>query len=320
MNSRILERNREASIPPGYEHLVEPAQYELVEKTWRNWNMPARDFLRSETGLKLSVNGKQQSVSIIAKNYVPREFDWIIKQIGLENWLLGRKRPMLESLRAGTVNLGSYFDQNPKAKNQLNLLDREIDSIGTFNGTLDKIIEQLPHWQIEVFAQFREINRDVLGAYFYEIPHIELYWIPIVLIAESIHASIEDLTILVLIHELAHAYTHVGMDIGGRSWPTSGFAGSDRAVLEGLAQYYTYIFLASIQSDRPNVMEVFERLLAMQPDDYHTHKIWMEGALEGQSEAIRLALLDARLQGMVNKQDFAADAAANKRRLGSPQQ
>jgi hypothetical protein len=91
-------------------------------------------------------------------------------------------------------------------------------------------------------------------------------------------------------------------------------------VTEGLAQYYTWAFLDKIKSDQPNVMAVFERLLAMQHDDYHTHKIWMEGAPEGQSEAIRPALLDARLQGIVNKHDFAADAAANKHRLGRPQQ
>lgn len=144
------------------------------------------------------------------------EFDWIIRQIGLDNWLLGRKRPMLESLRAGAVNLGEYFDRNPNAQDLLHLGNQEIDSVGTFKTTLDKIIEQLPHWQLEVFAKFGEIEKDALGAYFYEIPHIELYWIPIVLIAEAIGASIEDITIIVLIHELAHAYTHVGMDIGGR--------------------------------------------------------------------------------------------------------
>lgn len=316
MNSRILKRNAEASIPPGYEHLVEPSQFDLVEKIWRRWNIPARDFLRAETGLKLSVNGKQQSVQIVVKNYIPYEFDWIVKNVGQDNWLLGRKRPMLESLREGTVILGSYFDRNPNAKNQLHLENLEIDSVGTFKATLDKIIEQLPHWQLEVFAKFREIDKDVLGAYFYDIPHIELYWIPIVLIAEAIGASIEDITIMVLIHELAHAYTHVGMDIGGRSWDTNAFAGSDRAVLEGLAQYYRCIFLTLIVDDQPNAIKAFDLLLEMQSRDYQTHKIWMEGDTVAQSEAIRLALLDARLQSVSKEHYFSANVAENKNRLG----
>ena len=316
MTSRILPRNPEAIIPPGYEHLVEPVQYELVEKTWRDWNMRARDFLRAETGLKLSVNGKQQSVQITARNYVPSEFDWIIKHIGLENWLLGRKRPMLESLRDRTDELASYFEQNPEAQIQLDLQDGDINSVGSFWNTVNKIIEQLPHWQIEVFAKFREIDKDVLGAYFYEIPRIELYWIPIVLMAETIRASIEDVTIMVLIHELAHAYTHVGMDIGGRSWDTPAFAGSDRAVLEGLAQYYTCVFLTGIKDDQPNAIEAFNQLLRTQSPEYQTHKVWMEGDAVAQSEAIRLALLDARLQSVSKQHKFSADVADNKSRLG----
>jgi hypothetical protein len=320
MNSKKLNKNPVVEIPYPYMQLVVPAQYELVEKTWRKWNTPAREFLRAETGLKLSVSSKQHSVSISIENSVPNGIDSIINDIGIESWILGRKRQMLESLRSGTADLDSYLECNPKIKSQFDLRDQEIDSIEEYLSTLDKIIKQLPPLHREVSTRFKVINEDVLGAYFFMNPHIELYWIPIALIAEAINASIEDLTIIVLIHELAHAYTHIGMDIGGRSWETQDFRKSDLAVLEGLAQYYTYIFLASIRKNQPNVLTVFEDLLKMQHPAYHTFKIWMgdsqdERSEAGRSEAIRLALLDARLQGVVNERDFSAGTTENMRRL-----
>ena len=61
---RELKQNPEVVVPPGYEHLVEPAQYNLVEKARVKWHVKVREFLRSETGLKLSVAGKQYSVQI----------------------------------------------------------------------------------------------------------------------------------------------------------------------------------------------------------------------------------------------------------------
>jgi hypothetical protein len=51
--------------------------------------------------------------------------------------------------------------------------------------------------------------------------------------------QVEDLTIVVLVHELAHAYTQNGADIEGRRWATISFAKAETALKEGLAQYYT---------------------------------------------------------------------------------
>jgi hypothetical protein len=106
------------------------------------------------------------------------------------------------------------------------------------------------------------------------------------------------------------------MDIGGRSWETQDFRESELAVKEGLAQYYTYIFLASIQKNQPNVLTVFENLLKMQHPAYHAYKNWMGNSQDGRSEAIRLTLLEARLQGVINERDFSAGTAKNMYRLG----
>ena len=50
--------------------------------------------------------------------------------------------------------------------------------------------------------------------------------------------KVEDLTMVVPVHELAHAYTQLGADIEGRRWAVNAFARADIELKEGLAQYY----------------------------------------------------------------------------------
>jgi hypothetical protein len=317
---RELKQNPEIIIPPGYEHLVEPAQYELVEKTRVDWQGSVRDFLRSETGLKLSAAGKQHSVSITVRNYVSPIFDVLINQLNMENSLLSKKRPLLKSLQSGSRWLNDYFARNPNAKMQLALTDQDIESAPAFELAVTKILDKLPRWQVEFAHQFRNVKEDVMGAYSPRGKFAELHWIPIAMIAETLEVPIEDLSLVVLAHELAHTYTHVGMDIGGGSWDTDSFIAADRAVLEGLAQYYTLVYLtkhaSSVRDDGP--LTAFHRLLEMQHSDYHTHRFWMAGDPTVQSESVRLALLDARLTSSCSEPAFTANVAENKLRLARP--
>lgn len=89
-----------------------------------------------------------------------------------------------------------------------------------------------------------DVNDDFLGLYTAPLDgqdaRVAVYWGAFGLVAGMLAISVEDLTAVVLAHELAHAYTHLGSDIDGHCWSTSGFTRSARAVIEGLAQYYTY--------------------------------------------------------------------------------
>jgi hypothetical protein len=58
-------------------------------------------------------------------------------------------------------------------------------------------------------------------------------------VSEWMGCTVEDLTVVVLTHELAHAYTQLGADIEGRRWPAAAFAAAESGLKEGLAQYYT---------------------------------------------------------------------------------
>src|SRR5262249_21910254 len=64
-----------------------------------------------------------------------------------------------------------------------------------------------------------EVDEDVLGVYEYGCidvfpeSSVELYWGVIGLCAGWLGTAVEDLAAVVLAHELAHAYTHLGRDI-----------------------------------------------------------------------------------------------------------
>jgi len=49
--------------------------------------------------------------------------------------------------------------------------------------------------------------------------------------------SVDGLTIVVLTHELVHAYTQLENDIDNEQWETGAFAAADLKVVEGLAQF-----------------------------------------------------------------------------------
>jgi hypothetical protein len=74
------------------------------------------------------------------------------------------------------------------------------------------LLEHLKQFQLTNFIL--KINEDVLGIYDYggTEPKIELYWGVIGLVARDLNIGVEDLTCVVLAHEFAHAFTHVGSD------------------------------------------------------------------------------------------------------------
>jgi hypothetical protein len=314
---RTLERIEESIIPPGYEGIVDQSQYDLIEETWREWNTRLRDFLRAETGFKLAVDGKQKNIQISVNNYIDPRLDYFIKLQRMENWVLGQKRPLLEYLLQGATDLNRYFESNPKGLEKFPLTSAHRTSLEQYPEAIQKILDNLPNWQIEFRRLFTDVDEDILGCYFIETNKVQLNWIPIAIYAEAAGLSIEDLTVVVLLHELAHAYTHVGMDIDGHSWETKAFSKTDLRVLEGLAQYYTSAYLSRKLDDTSGPYKAFETLLGDQPIPYHAHLRWIDKGQSHQGEVIRLSLLQARSQEYrVSYDEFCNMVAFNKDAFG----
>jgi hypothetical protein len=145
------------------------------------------------------------------------------------------------------------------------------------------------------------VNEDILGAYIYRADvrdefatnnaRIALYWCVIGLVSDWLGCSVEDLTVVVMAHELAHAYTQLGADIEGRRWPSHYFGLAETDLKEGLAQFYTLRALQRMHGRFPGAIDAFETLLVKQPGPYHAHEPWTENF---SPEAVRQAMLEVR--------------------------
>ena len=160
---------------------------------------------------------------------------------------------------------------------------------------------------VDPVKRILSVNRDILGIYRYKLPqrdglfdqirdpfsaHIELYWGIIRLVAQYLDKFVEALTAVV--HELGHAYTHLGADIDGHRWASLDFYNSDHPLKEGLSQYYTDLICLSHSEKVPQVYETYEALLERQPEAYRTHVPWTEKC---SPEEVRFALIEIRRHG-----------------------
>jgi hypothetical protein len=130
---------------------------------------------------------------------------------------------------------------------------------------------------------------------------IELYWGVIGLFAQILGVSPEALTVVVLAHELGHAYTHRAADIDGRTWETVAFGRSELALIEGLAQYYAARTCERLIVSAPEARSAYEELLKHQPETYRKHVRWLG---RYRPEEVRFALVIARREGETNLEKF----------------
>jgi hypothetical protein len=151
----------------------------------------------------------------------------------------------------------------------------------------DRLLTKVEQFRLTQFIL--SINEDVLGIYDYggTDPKVELYWGVIGLVAGDLNVSVEDLTCVVLAHEYAHAFTHVGSDANNASWDTRHFARTDHSVKEGLAQYFTELTCRQLKVR--GAYGAYEKLLEQQPPAYLVHLEWKENP-----EVVRLAMMKMR--------------------------
>ena len=171
-----------------------------------------------------------------------------------------------------------------------------------------------------------EVNEDILGIYRYSPVsgqrlrsgmegEIELYWGVIGLVDRLLGCGVEALTLVVLAHELGHAYTHLGFDIDGERWTNEDFAKSERGLKEGLAQYYTARVCAAFARFEPSFEKAYEALLVAQPDDYQTHVPWLKNQ---KPEEVRLSMLETRRKSLLKLADFNELLSSAKKSLRRP--
>ena len=282
---------------------------DTVERTYKQWNATLRDYLRTETALRLTVGEDSRSVPVKVVGGMPRRFAEVMSQFeGLE-WLL-LNRPAVDAVASGTL-----------------FMERNVDSVRASWGDsagpagvndIQRVRETAEAWlgkleELKMVEQIVGINEDVLGSYFFRIPEIRLYWVVIGITARALGVSVEALTIVVLAHELAHAYTHLGSDIDNERWEIERFAEADLDIVEGLAQFYTQVVCGRLEHRMPAALETYQALLEKQSSPYKAHLEWVEDDERG-GEIIRVSMIECRSRGITAASDFSE--AVKRYRLG----
>ncbi|MGE0128967.1 MAG: hypothetical protein AB7U82_12885 [Blastocatellales bacterium] len=282
--------------------LIPPDAEERVARAFKQWNQIVRGHIRSETALNLSDGDGRYSIPVQVANGFPKRLAELIdRHHDPALWLLILGQPKISGIVEGAKFLLSNWDK----LEQWPQLPEEAKGGDIFlNWTLDtaNALQHIARAE-KVRSQIKEIDEDILGAYFYptdQNKRIELYWIPIAMVAAMLDVKIEDLTLVVLAHELAHGYTHLGRDIEGALWDDSTFQETDLEIKEGLAQFYTEVVMEKLAEKTPGPKIAFERLLELQSGPYLVHRDWLEGNSRSKGEAVRFTLVAARKRGVVN--------------------
>jgi hypothetical protein len=158
-----------------------------------------------------------------------------------------------------------------------------------------------------VFEEIKVIREDILGVYRFagpRSPRIEIYWMAQALFAAAFGVRIEDLTVVTLAHELAHAYSHLGRDIDGGAWGDFGFGQSDLDVVEGLAQHFADVVTARLGMRAPGAHAAYQKLLEHQSGPYRAHETWFDRIPGQHGEIVRFAMLQARTRGTVTDSEW----------------
>jgi hypothetical protein len=302
MNDNALQNRATEIIQP----LVPPDAEERVNRSFKQWNQIIRDHIRTETGLKLSDGDSRFAIPVRVVRGFPVTLARLIDQYrDPVMWRLIIGQPKLGGLVQGLEFLLAEWDRfepwsslPEAAKNGQPTLERALAIASSLQqaALAEKVVQQI-----------KDIHEDILGVYRFQPGQgsaVELYWLPIAMVAAMLDVAIEDLTVVVLIHELAHGYTHVGRDIDGTSWDDAGFRESDLAVVEGLAQFYTEVISEKLAARTPGLFTAYQALLNLQGGLYHAHRDWLKGDRRQMGETVRFTLIAARSQGAVRDEQW----------------
>ncbi len=291
-------------------NLIMPGLKNDVERCYKQWNNVIRSALRHETALRMTEvkdkadkeldegdeTGKMTKRSIVpvkVTDGVPLPLLRIFDHPAADDpffWELLLHKDLLKQTKKGVEFIIDNIDEIEDLVSPSHI----IASSDEFNGIREYLCDIIKFLEeIGFQKKLREINEDVLGAYFFKVPEIHLYWMAIGLLSLIQGISVEGLTFVVLSHELAHAYTHLANDIDGENWATPNFQRCELPIVEGLAQFYTAQICKNNEYRFPSAKAAFEDLLEMQSEPYRDFLNW-PGAKAKPGEIVRLGMLQTR--------------------------
>ena len=298
--------------------LLPPDAEERVKRLVKHANPVVREQIRSETGLRMvDPDGTARAGAPVS---VVDGFSPAFAGLVAEN-----PDPVLWALVSGQSRLGRLVDGLnfilglwPRLARWEHLPPELADAEPSLGRTREVAneLQRLAAAQ-KLIDQMKTINEDILGCY--RVEHhksrVEIYWMPIAIVSSMLEVHVEDLALVVLAHELAHAYTHLGRDIDGKEWDQKGFFDSDKAVTEGLAQFYALAVSTKLWQRYPLARAAFDKLLTLQSGPYLAHQEWADHYAGNGSETVRFAMLVARSKGKVLQAEWIEEIKNTTKKL-----
>ena len=285
--------------------LVAPECATRVKRTVHLWNQKVRNQLASEIGFQL----RRRHIPVRVHDGLPMPLWDILGGVdGLELIVLN------QSLLRAVVD-GTRFMEGVRER----VRARDGTIVGPAAPREIRMVRQTAEaWLAlarnhDLGKALRKVREDVLGAYFVRQQEVRIYWQAIGVFAALYGVSVEPLAVVVLAHELAHAYTHLGFDIDGYDWPTERFVSTDIAIVEGLAQFYAEVVCKNLEDQIPDAIVAFRTLLAEQNEIYRTHRSWVDEDDRNSGEIVRVSLLECRRAGRTMHRDDFAETVIRRR-------
>ena len=151
-----------------------PGRREAVDRAFRQWNGIVREYIRTETALRLTVGNEAQAVPVKIVDGLPRPLEEILIDFDGLEWLL-LNRPVIESAARGTRFLEEHLPHVRSILHEEKALPQR-EEVARVSSMAEKLLQRLD--ETEALRRIAGCHEDVLGAYFFRIPEIRLFWVP----------------------------------------------------------------------------------------------------------------------------------------------
>lgn len=268
----------------------------------KRYNATITEYLKDFTGFKLRHDkiSPYSMVQVDIVTTIPPDLLSLLENISeLEIELILE----LDSLKR-SINTFEFIEINYLEICELLRTRFRIPDIAAISSTHQFVADIIAYIQSsELYKKLNLLGLDnLLGAYFFRAGRIELYWPALAFYSAWKGLPLNDLTLVVLAHEKAHAITHLGFDLDGVNWNTNSFADSDLHIVEGLAQFYTEKVCAGMNIGF-NLLNTYVKLRDAQSSPYSSYSSWLASD-KSRDEKIRLTMLNTRKANIIKYDDF----------------
>lgn len=267
----------------------------VFSKVRTHWLPSIREFLREETGLKMhqKIHGvKIQKDSNISFEFVTDRENKFIQLIDMHYPELDfDEYSAFNILYSELKNSQKHFDgnsNNPRAPYD--------ELIAFFENYFKKYDLNL---LLNTLFKSSGRSADIWGTYTYKSGRIEVYYVPLILFCQIRNVPLEHAILSTLVHEMAHAYHHIGKDKDNVTWDK--MSSTDLKIVEGMAEYFTWLFVETYKNNHPQMEKTYEIMFDCLGEEYTIFKKWTPAYSR---EAIKSALLGTRKKALLKYVDF----------------